>query len=97
MPPAIVAAIAGAIWVSTGLTVGAALAIGYVVTGLAVIGTTMMLGMAAKALAPKPKSSDTSSLSQTAAGRAEMVRGSIVPHRIIYGECMVRGTIETLQ
>lgn len=83
--PEVVAAVASTMfavilptWVTA--TIGAAL----------YVGATFGLGLIAKALSPKPKQPSISDLTQ---GRAQMVRSTVAPQQIIFGETVVSGEI----
>lgn len=56
-------------------------------------GTTLVLNMAASALAPKPKAPNFNLPNFASAGRTEMVRQAISSRKLVYGETRVSGSL----
>ncbi len=85
MPPVVVgAAVAG---------VAAGIGAASIVTGIVIGALTLALGFITQALAPKPKLPNQASFEARARSNALSVRQPISPHKIVYGETRVGGTI----
>lgn len=93
MPPVVIAAaVAASITVASGLATGLAMTAIAISAGIMFAGS-LALGFISQAIAGKPKPLGTLSLTDAARGRTIMIRGSVEPHRVIYGESMVSGPL----
>jgi len=89
MPPAVLVGALAAGGVATGVAAigGAAITLSTFLTPFA---TSLVLGGLSAALAPKPKSAD---FTAQARDRTHVIRSSIAPRRIIYGETIASGPL----
>ncbi len=95
MPPAIGAALAAGAAAGAGAAIGGVTvgSLGVLGSALVIGGSTAALNLAEAALAPRPRIPALPDFAAREQGITQLVRGSVEPQRVIYGERIVSGVL----